>query len=273
MKKYLLALWVCAACGDNQAAPDATTDAQPDSPQAPDAAVCNTAGYPPEVRALSVDLAADFPLTLDGAGARCDQIIRALTVADVTKRPPELAQLDAVGITGRCTHDDLLDREIVRLFAPMYAGKPMFHPVQDVLVHVSAANSVVFLHGDFLPAGAAPSASCRGAEEIGASMPGRQLGYSKYASCVPQGPGSYSIAENDVIEVGDEGFYLDDDGKLHRVRGVEVYLTPANVTDEIINSDSYCCLGEELDRCVGKLMLVDVVTGELLAAQPHCHTC
>lgn len=220
---------------------------------------------------LTVDLGADFPLTLDGSGERCDQIGRALTAADTTLRPPELAQLDAVGATWSCTHDDLLDREIVRLRAPLYAGKPLYHPIQDALVHVSATNAVVFLHGDFLPAGAAVRAGCLSGEEIVASTPGRPLTYKKFAQCVPDGSGSYAIASSDTIEIVDEGYYLDA-GKLRRVRAIDAFLAAANVTPETTNSDLYCCT-DSLDHCVGKRLFIDALTGELIANEPRCHAC
>mgnify|MGYP000151953202 CR=1 FL=1 len=56
--------------------------------------------------------------------------------------------------------------EIVRLRAPLYAGVPVYWPVQDALVHVDAADTIVFGHGDFLPAGMAPAPGCLDAAQV-----------------------------------------------------------------------------------------------------------
>ena len=283
-KKYLASLFlVLAACGDNHknASPDAT--ATPDTPATPDATVCDTTGYPAPIKLVSVDLGQPFDLTLDGQGDRCDQLIRALTDPDPAKRPPELAELDVAGgaITGTCTYDDVLMRDIVRLRAPNYGGLPLYGPqLQDVLVHVGHPSAligspatVVYLHGDFLPAGAMAKAACINGEELGLSMPGRPMTYTKFAFCTPQGDGTYTIAGNDTIEVADEGYLYDSDGNLRRVRAVDVYLSGANVTTEVINSDAYCCTTESLEHCVGQQIFIDVVTGEIIGQKPHCHTC
>jgi hypothetical protein len=237
----------------------------------PDAAVCMPSGYPPAVRPLSVDLGSPSVLSLDGQGARCDQLIRALTAPST--RPPEFAQLDAVGATGTCSFDDVLQRDIVRLRMPLYGGLPLYGPVEDAIVHVDQTNTVVYLHGDFLPAGATVAASCESASDVGASTPGRPLGYEKFTACAPSGSGTYTIAAGDEIDVGDEGYFLDENNQLHRVRAVEVYLAAANVTPEIENSDAYCCAGSSLDHCVGARLIIDDLTGALLAQQPHCITC
>jgi hypothetical protein len=262
----LAALALLAGCGDDGAA---TTDARA-TDAAVDGAACAPVGYPASVMPVSVDLIARSTLTLDGAGTRCEQIVRALLSPG---RPAELMQLDTVGVTGTCTHDDLLDREIVRLRAPLYAGVPVFTPVQDALVHVDAANTVVFLHGDFLPAGHAPPAGCLDGPTLAARVPGRSLDYQRFMSCEPGGPGAYTVAPDDVIEPGPEGVYLDGDGELRRVRAVEVYLLPAHASPEVINSDAFCCSGPTLDRCVGKRLFLDAVTGDVVGQAARCITC
>lgn len=261
------ALALAVGCGDNggdQAIDARATDAAVDAP------ACALTGYPEAVRVVSVDLGQPSTLTLTGAGTRCEQIVRALLAPD---RPTELAQLDTGGVTGTCSHDDLLNREIVRLRAPMYGGLPVYSPVQDALVHVDATNQVVFLHGDFLPAGHAPVAGCLSGPTLQARLAGRPLDYQKFAACVPRGPGSYAIAADDVIEDLGEGFYLDGDGGLRRVRAFDVYLTPAHVNPEVTNSDAFCCSGPTVDHCVGKRLFLDALTGETIGQAPHCHTC
>lgn len=257
-----------AACGDGGSS-------TPDAPAAIDAAIDARActaptDYPMGIRPVSVDLAAPSHLALDGTGTRCEQIGRALTGA---ARPTELAQLDVDGVQVTCTHDDVLNREIVRLRAPNYGGLPLFGPVQDALVHVDAADMVVFLHADYLPVGATVADACLDAPAIGAGVPGEAMGYQRFQLCAPAGAGTYTIAADDVIEVGDEGFLVDGDGKLRRVRAVDVYLTPAHATPEIINSDAFCCSGATTDHCVGQRLFVDALTGDVIAQEPHCHTC
>lgn len=231
---------------------------------------CQLAGYPETVSVVSVELIERSQLTLDGNGTRCEQIVRALLSPD---RPPELARLDTRGATGTCQHDDILDREIVRLRASEYAGVPVFRPVQAVLVHVDAGNKVVHLAGSFLPPGHAPAAGCLEGPALAARVPGRPLEYMKFARCVPMGSGMYTIARDDVIEVGAEGVYLDAEDGLRRVRAIDVYLTPSHVDRELINSDAFCCTTTSLERCVGKRLFLDALTGEVVGQEPHCLTC
>lgn len=260
------ALALVAACGDDGAstAIDAAVDAV-------DATPCELTGYPAGVRPIDVTLQQRTTLTLDGSGTRCEQIVRALL--HPTGRPPELAQLDAAGATGTCEHDDVLDREIVRIRAEQYAGLIVYRPVQDVLAHVDATNAVVFLAGQFLPAGMAPATACLGGAQVGALVPGRPLGYQRFAACQPQGEGAYTIATDDELEVQAEGVFLDETGALRRVRAVDVYLLASHVNSEITNSDAYCCTGPTPDHCVGQRLFVDALTGETVGQEPHCHIC
>lgn len=256
-----------AACGDDEA--DQPIDARVVD-AAIDAPVCQLDRYPETLRVLSVDLQQQTTLTLDGTGTRCEQIERAVLSAG---RPPELAELDVGGATTTCSHDDVTNREIVRIRAREYGGVPIYWPVQDALLHVDAANKVVFLHGDFLPAGHLPVAGCLSGPALAMRVPGRALEYQKFALCQPRGPGMYTIAGDDVIEVGEEGVYLDGDNGLRRVRAIDVYLAPAHVDSEVGNSDLFCCSGPSTDHCVGKRLFLDALTGETLAQEPHCHTC
>lgn len=270
LSRSLALLYVLAACGDNLAAPDAHPDSVASDAPGPDAFVCDPTGYPPVVNLMSVQLGAEYPLTLDGTGTRCEQIVRALLGP---ARPPELAQLDTVGGTGMCFHDDELNREIVHLRGPLYAGAPLFAPIQDVLAHISVDDAVVYLDANFLPAGSAPAPGCLSADAVAAAVAGTPMDYKQYQFCIPNGGGSYVIGSGDVIEVSDEGYYLDTDSKLRRVRAVDVYLAPEHVTDAMINSDAYCCQDGTLDHCVGKRMFFDVFTGELIGTETHCLIC
>lgn len=280
-KPYLFIALLLAACGDNHAT---TPDAPPVVPTpdaAPDAKPCDMTNYPQHTRMTSVDLGAPFELALDGQGTRCEQIVRALTDPDPSKRPPELATFDVTGVTSTCIHDDVLDREIVRLRQANYMGQPLFAPAQDALIHVGhPANllaqpaTVVYLHADFLATGGpTANAACLDDGQLTSSVPGLSMTYAKFNACTYVGDGAYSLASDDVIELGDEGYLLDDNGDLRRVRAVDVYLLPSHLTDEITHSDAFCCADESLDHCVGKRLFIDVVTGELITEQQHCITC
>ncbi|WP_394831600.1 hypothetical protein LVJ94_34315 [Pendulispora rubella] len=284
---WLPSLLVIAACGTNEATPDrapgnlaatedgAASDGDAHANSSADPRRCSMRDYPAAACVVSAQRGVEpsFPLLLDGSGTRCAQILRALTSPDPTKRPPELAQLDAVDATGKCEHDNLLNREIVRVYPSSYSGERMFEPKQDIVVHVTATNQVVYLHGDFVAAGTAPGPGCLDGSEVRASVPGRELPFRTYSRCLPGDAGAYAVASNDEVEIGEEGFYLDASASLHRVRAVEVYLAPTNVTPELLKSDLFCCVGSTLEHCVGKRLLVDAFTGELLATQPHCLTC
>lgn len=280
-KPYLsVAFLLLAACGDNhQSQPDAPPVRTPDA--APDARPCDLANYPQHTRITSVDLQAPFDLTLDGQGTRCEQIIRAVTDPDPAKRPPELATFDVTGVTSSCVFDDVLNREIVRLRQANYLGQPLFYPAQDVLLHVDhpgnmfgVAATVVYLHGDFLATdGPGVNPGCLDDAQLASSVPGMSLSYAKFDRCNYTGDGAYSLAADDTVELGDEGYYLDDTGNLRRVRAVDVYLLQSHLNDEVTHSDAFCCGADTLDHCVGKRLLIDVVTGELITEQPHCLTC
>jgi hypothetical protein len=283
-KSYLSIAFLLAACGDNHkttSTPDAPPVSTPDA--APDAKPCDLTNYPQHTRVTSVDLGSPFDLMLDGQGTRCEQIIRALTDPDPTKRPPELATFDVTGVTSSCIHDDVLDAEIVRLRQPNYMGEPLYAPAQDVLIHVGHAfragllaqpATVVYLHGDFLATGGVTAnPACLDDGQLTSSVPGMSMTYAKFNACTYTGDGMYSLASDDVIELGDEGYLMDTDGNLRRVRAVDVYLLPGHLNDEITHSDAFCCGTESLDHCVGKRLFIDVVTGELITEQQHCLTC
>jgi hypothetical protein len=272
------------ACGDNNAdsrSPDASP-ATPDAVAPVDPPACDVANYPAPIERISVDLQHEFDLALDGVGARCDQIIRALTSSDPALRPTELAQLDVEGVTGNCQTDTELGIEVIRLQAPRYAGKPLYGTaVQDVLVHLGRPTQgligmpahVVYLHGDFFAAGATTNTACMDGEAVNASIAGRDMTYGRFNGCIYQSDGAYAIAADDTVEVGDEGYFVDANGKLHRARAVDVYLQPAHLNDDIANSDAYCCNGTTLDHCVGQKLFIDVVTGEVLGQAQHCLPC
>lgn len=266
----VLSLSLVAACGDNHAAPSL-----PDARSAPpDAFACDVDAYPKAIRMASVDLRDPFDLTLDGVGSRCEQLVRAVTDPDPARRPPELAELDVSGVTGTCRYDELTDRDIVRLDGPTFAGLPLFGVTQDIVLTVSAPATVDSLHGDFVPAlESALNPACLGDDQVRAALPGSALTYARYALCSFQGDGAYTVESTDTIEVGEEGYLVDRDGFLRRVRAVDVYLLAERVTAEHINSDLYCCESASLAHCVGARVFIDAVTGERVQQEQHCHSC
>ena len=54
---------------------------------------------------------------------------------------------------------------------------------------------------------------------------------------------------------------------------IEVYLAPAHVDSDVGNSDAFCCSGATLERCVGKTLFVDALTGETVGQAARCITC
>lgn len=254
------------SCADD--APSSTpVDAAPAIDATP---VCDVTDYPRPVRPVSLSLTEPITLRLDGTGTRCEQVVRALFGP---ARPAPLDQLDVTGITEtECHHDDPTGYEIVTVRADNYAGVPNYGPVQDVIVHVDADNQLVILNGDFVPAGAAPAPGCLDDGVIAGLVPGHELAYRRYALCLPQEDGAYTIAADDEIEVQAEGVYLDEANQLHRVRAVDVYLAASHVDDAIGNSDAFCCNGTT-DHCVGKRLFIDTYTGAVVGQAPHCHIC
>jgi hypothetical protein len=264
-------------CGDDGGGggdpPDAerADDAAPPIDAEPiDAMVCETAGYPQRAEVVTIEQEAPHQLTLDGEGTRCEQLVRALTGA--AGRPPELDGLDPGGAEATCEYDDVLDRDIVRIFFRQYAGVPIFGPVQDVLAHVDQSNLVVYLAGNYVEAGQVLPAACLDDAQIAAGVPGEALAYTRFAACSPQGDGEYTVVADDEIEVGALGVYVDGEGDLRRVWAVDVYLLEDHVTDETTNSDLFCCFAD-LDHCVGKRLFIDALTVEVVGDEPHCHTC
>lgn len=270
---------LASACGDDggSSRPDAATDAvAPPTDAAIDAAVdaaaCVRPDYPMVVRPTTVDTTTPEPITLSGTGTRCEQIIAAL-LGPAAGRPRGLAAMDVTGATATCEHDDVTNREIVRVRAPSYLGEPLFWPVQDALVHVDSRNQLVFQRADFLPLGAAAVTGCLSEGEVTAVAADEDLTYLRFAACAPQGPGTYPMAAGDPVVAGAEGYYLDEDQRLHRVRAVDAYVAPGHVTSELINSDLYCCASASLESCVGQRLFIDVITGLVIGRATHCHTC
>jgi hypothetical protein len=246
-----------AACGDNGAN-------RPDACTAP-------LTYPEEVALIDITLTPNYPVALDGNGTLCDQMVRSL-IHPVT-RHPMLAELDATSARGRCQHDDLLDREIVDIDLPEYGGLPNLGTPQQILAHVDKFGKLVYLAAIFIPQGHIPAGACANPEQVVASVPGNRLSYQRFDRCNFEGDGEYEIAPDDEIIAGAEGVMLDVNHRLRRVTAVQVFLLGSHVTETEINSTLFCCDPGTVKHCVGGLLYVDSVTGELVKQAFNCITC
>jgi hypothetical protein len=269
------------ACGDSTSTAidaaksvDATSQADANTSQ-PDAKTCNVANYPKAAGSVDLTIEQPIALTLDGNGERCDQILRALM--STAARPAPLAAVESGFAIKSCAFDNVINAEIVRLEKTTFANKPLYGGAQDILAHVTrGTNNLRFLAGRIIPATAANgvNSSCLSMADVRTSVPGQKLGYQKFEACQLRGPGEYTIADDDTISVSDEGWFVDSDDNLRRVLVAPVFLLPAHVTPEIINSDAFCCVpGNGVANCVGGNLIFDAVNGALLAQTPNCHTC
>lgn len=302
-------LALTAACGDDGATepPDApvTQRDAPEQDASIDAAlpVCITDSYPinftptaaektaVEVAAntFSTDTAArvtldelslavtsiegPVPLTIDGTIANeCDRAAAAVQALFTARA--QLFRMPAGMAVRQCSHDDLLDREIVRISGGTYFdGREIIGGVNDLAVHVDLDDAAMtFYTAGYTPAveRTAP-ATCE--TDLARTVVGKPLEYTKFSACQPMGGGSISIDELDTRTVGEPGIYIDEEGNAHLVRSVEVLLDADRVTPEQVNSDLFCCSGPTTEGCVGNFVVVDELTGEVLRQIPRCHTC
>lgn len=179
------------------------------------------------------------------------------------------------GMTMRaCHYDALTDAEIVRLSGGTYGGRPLLGIGNDLVVHVTRGGLLRYFGGDYLPAWERPGVEpCFTPDGLGTSVIGDDLGFQRFAGCVLGAPGSIPIDATDTRTVGGPSLYVDRDGTVRFVREVEVLLAAARVTTDEVNSDLFCCTDSSVVGCVGKVLIVDEVTGEILEQVPRCHTC
>lgn len=201
--------------------------------------------------------------------------------------PRALAALDAwfadeaamfampAGLTARaCSYDGVTNAEIVRLSGGTYDGRPLIASPNDLLVHLKRTGVVSFWTGAYLPARVrAQPTACLAGDQLEAAVVGASLGYQEFQACVLGDTGSIDVIDLDDRLAGDPAAFLDAAGALHLAREVEVSLDPARITDHEINSDLFCCSGKTLEGCVGAILVVDELTGEVLDQLPRCHTC
>jgi hypothetical protein len=226
-----------------------------------------------ELTLAVVSIEGAVPLTIDGTIANeCDRA--AAAVQGLFTARASLFRMPEGMAVRQCSHDDLLDREIVRISGGTYFDdRAIVGGVNDLVMHVDLDDSTMaFYAGGYTPAleRTAP-ATCE--TDLARTVVGEPLEYTKFSACQPMGAGEIAIDELDTRTVGDPALYIDEAGNAHLVRTVEVLLDADRVTPEQINSDLYCCTGPTPEGCVGNFVVVDELTGEVLRQIPRCHTC
>jgi len=214
-----------------------------------------------------------IPLTYDDSIA--DPCARAFAALNAFFETNAVWMHVPTGMTVRvCNYDSLTDAEIVRLEGGTYGGRPVIGLRNDLLAHVTRSGNLRFFAGNYLPAYERTTpVACLDMDQVGDAVIGTPLEYQRFSACVLGAPGSIEIDERDTRNVSEPKLWVDEDGNAHIVREVEVLLASDRVTGTEINSDLYCCSDGGVTGCVGKILVVDEVTGEVLTQSPRCHTC
>lgn len=214
-----------------------------------------------------------IPLTYDDSIA--DPCARAFAALNTFFEANAVWMHVPTGMTVRvCNYDSVIDAEIVRLEGGTYGGRPLIGLRNDLLAHVTRSGNLRFFAGNYLPAyeRTTPEA-CLDMDQVGDSVIGAPLEYQRFSGCVLGAPGSIEIDDRDTRNVSEPKLWVDEAGNAHVVREVEVLLASDRVSGDTINSDLFCCSDGGTTGCVGKILVVDEVTGEVLAQIPRCRTC
>lgn len=173
-----------------------------------------------------------------------------------------------------CSYDALTDAEILRLHRGTYGGRGLSGVGNDLLAHVTRSGTLRFFAGTYLPAYERTSAmACLTPADVSATVVGEAMSYQSFSLCIPGAAHTVEIIGADTRTVGPPRLLVDERGDVRLVREVEVLLAAGRVTPEQINSDLFCCSGPTLDGCVGKILVVDEVTAEVIEQRTRCHTC
>lgn len=214
-----------------------------------------------------------IPIVLDGTIAdpceRAFQALRAFFAAnDAMMHVPADVSMRV------CSYDDISNSEIVRLHGGTYAGRPIIgNHANDFLAHVSRTGTLRLFNASYTPNYERPSFTpCLPPGGLSNAVVGENLTYQRFSACVPGGGGSIAIDSSDTRNVGEPKLFITDSGTAHYVREVEVLLAASRVTPELVNSDLFCCTGD-VGGCVGNILIVDEITGDVLTQYPRCHTC
>lgn len=285
--------------------PDVGTDAnRPDAWEDDAAVVCDRPGYPvdstatrPERLAVE-DAAAAFtrdtgvtvtlndvtaavtafsgpiPVTLDaGIADPCDRALAA--VQQFFAAHQDFMRIPTDMTMRACHYDDLTDAEIVRIHGGTYDGRTIVGAPNDLVVHVGRAGTIRYFGGDYLPVTRRLFPEpCFDTNSLVSSVVGDSLEYTTFSLCRLTGTGSVPIVAADTRIGSRPSLYVDATGGVHVAREVQVFMLASRVTDTEINSDLFCCLPEDaLHDCVGKTLIVDEITQEILQQIGNCITC
>ena len=293
-----------AASRPDAVSPDVGTDASlPDAWEDDAAVVCDRPGYPVDStatrseRTAVADAAAAFtldtgvtvtfndvtaavtafsgpiPVTLDtGIADPCDRALAA--VQQFFAAHQDFMRIPTDMTMRACHYDDITDAEVVRIHGGTYDGRTIIGAPNDLVVHVGRVGTIRYFGGDYLPVTQRLFPEpCFDTNSLVSSVVGDPLEYSTFAACRLTGAGSIPIVSADTRIGSRPSLYVDATGGVHVAREVQVYMLASRVTDEQINSDLFCCLPGTLDDCVGKTLIVDEVTQEILQQIPNCITC
>lgn len=216
----------------------------------------------------------EFPVALDGSITDgCDRAVAALHAffADneaLLRLPPGLR-------TKVCNHDAVTDAWIVRLEGGEYAdGRALVSGPTELLIHVRGNGNVKYWRSTYLPSLDRPALTpCLDADGLAQAAVGTVLQYRQFRRCVPGDVGEVAVTQGDHFIARERAVFLDDDGQLHFVRLVDAFLVPAHQSDETLNSDLYCCGDGTTVDCVGKSLVIDELSGRVLAQYQRCITC
>jgi hypothetical protein len=261
-------LAILAACGDNGGThPDAPSSA--DAYAFPDARVCAPGEVETELVAVGVTDGV-HTVTLDGDGTRCEQLTRA--IMDPAVFPAELAPMLGTDFHTQCGQFSQFDE--VDFLGDGIGGVPfVFGPAWEVFVQLEDLK-IDFWSGSYIPPAPLPAPACLSPTAIHLGLNGTVLPYSPHDTCtITGGPGSYSIAIGDTIDVADTDFYYLEFGvaaTLYRLRAVDAFLLPSHIRSDMRGSELDCCAGGVPIDCMGERLFVDTSTGAVKFTQGLC---
>jgi hypothetical protein len=217
-----------------------------------------------------------IPIELDdGVADRCERA--RLGLLAFFARYPDLFHMPDDLTMRACHYDSVTDSEIVRLSGGTYDGRRLLvsgGSTNDLVAHVTRSATLRYFGGDYQPAYQRGEAEpCFTVEQLRDRVVGQALEYQRFSACVPGGPGSILVEGRDTRTVGDAILFRDEAGALHWAAEVEVLLAADHVGPDEVNSTLFCCFEASLEGCVGKILIVDEVTGEILQQLDRCHTC
>lgn len=254
----------------------AATEAERAAVQAAASAFKSATGVDAEIDATTAAVAGfsgPFSVALDPSVAdACDRAFGALKTfladhAAMMRMPPDIEMR-------ACNYDSLLDKDVLRLHGGTYAGRSLLVTDNDLVVHVTRKGEVRYWGGNYMPLADRPiPTACNDAPAIENSVIGDALPYLQFEFCVPGSKGSTTIAAADTRTAGAPSLYVDNAGFLHVARQVKVLLDASRVTVDELKSDLYCCVKDTFEGCVGKHLIVDEITLEILGVAPLCITC